>query len=377
MRILIRLFLILCTAAVTASCLPLPCCAAAEIPAALSETLQDAEQSLPEDAQQAMTDADLSFQEPEHVLQISPSDYLRRFFDTLKQETAAPFLLLCALLSLTLLSSLLSGLSDTVQDSGMRRIVGTLCVLVCTAGASKPLCECLKRTANALETEQFFMLSFVPVFAAFLAAGGHAASGASYQIFILFLTETLTELIHTVLFPLLQIAAAVGIVDAVNPRLKLGGFVSGFRSVTVWVLGTGMTLFSALLSVRSFVAASADSLAAKSVKLLSSSMIPIVGNAVSDAYSTVQGSIRLVRNGAGAIGILVLLGMILPPLISLLLYRAAFGAARIFAEATGTDALAALFRHIQAVLSAAFAMLICFSLMLIFSCALLLLLTNG
>ncbi|MBR6107058.1 MAG: hypothetical protein IKQ39_03530 [Oscillospiraceae bacterium] len=377
MHRLIRTLLTLCTLLLTALLLSGTCFAETELPPELSDTLSQADEMVPEAAREALSESEISFQEPESVLELSPSDYLHRFLRTLKQEAAAPLTLLGALLSLTLLSSLLSGLSDTVTESGMRRLVGTLCVLICTAGAARPLCGCLRRTAEALQTGQLFMLSFVPVFSAFLAAGGHAASGAAYQVFILFLSETVMQLTNALLFPLLQTAAAIGIVDAVNPELRLGGFVSGFRTAVTWTLTSLMTLFSALLSVRSFVAASADSLAAKSVKLLSSSLIPIVGSAVSDAYGTVQGSLRLVRNGAGAIGILVLLALILPPLLSLLLYRAVFAAARIFADAAGTDALSALFKHIQSVLAAAFAMLICFAVMLIFSCAILLLLTNG
>ncbi len=377
MHRMIRMIASCCALILAVLLLTRTCSAEVTLPPELSDTLRQADEMVPESAKDTLEETEISFEHPETVLEISPSDYLHRFFRTLKQEAAAPVVLLGALLSLTLLSALLSGLGDTVADSGMRRLVGTFCVLICSAGAARPLCDCLRRTADALQTGQLFMLSFVPVFSAFLAAGGHAASGAAYQVFILFLSETVMQLTNLILFPLLQMAAAIGIVDAVNPNLRLGGFVSGFQKAVTWTLASVMTLFSALLSVRSFVAASADSLAAKSVKLLSSSLIPIVGGAVSDAYTTVQGSLRLVRNGAGAIGILVLLALVLPPLLSLLLYRAIFAAARIFADAAGTDALAALFQHIQSMLAAAFAMLICFALMLIFTCAIMLLLTNG
>ena len=376
MRAVIRtaVIVILCLAGFL--CSGAPCCADTVLPQEITETLEDTERILPEEAQETLDGAGISIKDPETVLNLSPSFYLEQFTDTLKKETASPFILLGTLLSVTLLSSLLSGLGDTVGDGGMKRLVGTLCALLCTAASAKPLCACLIRTAQTLETGRLFMLSFVPVFSAFLAAGGHVASGASYQVFILFLTEGAMQLTNALLFPLLQTAAAIGIVDAVNPELKLSGFVNGFRTVITWTLGTFMALFSALLSVRSFVAASADSVASKSVKLLSSSLIPIVGGAVSEAYGTVQGSIRLVRNGTGAVGILVLLSIILPPLLSLILYRAVFAISRIFADIAGTKSLAALFRNAQAVLAAAFAMLICFAVMLIFASAILLLLTG-
>ena len=73
----------------------------------------------------------------------------------------------------------------------------------------------------------------------------------------------------------------------------------------------------------------------------------------------------------------VLLCMVLPPLLSLILYRAVFAVSGMFAEIAGTRTLAALFKNIQSVLAAAFAVLICFAMMLIFSCAVILLLTGG
>ncbi|MBQ8922042.1 MAG: hypothetical protein IJ060_07780 [Oscillospiraceae bacterium] len=377
MRHMIRVAVILAGCFLCMVCTARTCHADTTLPPDISGTLRDADFVIPEEVQEPAAALGISAEEPESLLSLSPSDFLRSFNGTLVQELRAPVVLLTGLMSLTLLSSLLGGLGDTVADSGMRRLVGMLCAMICTAGAAAPLCTCLQRTAAALENGQAFMLSFVPVFSAFLAAGGQVASGATYQLFILFLTETMMHLTNRLLFPLLQMSAAIGIADAVNPELRLGSFVSGFRSAVKWMLGTFMTLFSALLSIRSFVSVSADSLAAKSVKLLSSSLIPIVGGAVSDAYGTVQGSIRLVRSGTGAFGIFILLWMVLPPLLSLMLYRAVFGISGMFAEIAGTKTLSALFRNIQSVLAAAFAMLICFSMMLIFSCAVLLLLTGG
>ncbi|MBR3418139.1 MAG: hypothetical protein IKG82_05560, partial [Oscillospiraceae bacterium] len=104
---------------------------------------------------------------------------------------------------------------------------------------------------------------------------------------------------------------------------------------------------------------------------------PIVGSAVSEAYSTVQGSIRLLRNGTGAVGVLVILWLTLPPLLSLLIYRAVFWLMQLFSELAGAESLAKLYKNMQTVLSAAFAMLICDAVMLTVSGALMILLTGA
>lgn len=336
-----------------------------------------AELEVPPDAAAGLEAIGISPEQPESAAELSPESALHLLMRTAAEEAAAPLKLCGTLLTLTVLCTLLGSLADTASDASVRHIYEMLCAAVCIGSAAKPLCSCLIRTAQALETGRVFMGSYVPVFSGFLAAGGSVAGSAAYQVFVLFLTEGIMQLTGTVLFPLTQMAAALGIADAVNPRLKLSSTVTAFRTVVTWTLGFVMTMFSALLSIRSIVASAADSLAARSVRLITSGAVPIVGSAVADAFGTVQGSILLLRNGIGAVGILVILWLVLPPLLSLLLYRAAFRITLMFAEPAGADCMVQLCKNAQHVLSAAFAMLVCFGVMLTVSSAVMLLLTGN
>ncbi|MBR5371696.1 MAG: hypothetical protein IK130_05730, partial [Oscillospiraceae bacterium] len=63
--------------------------------------------------------------------------------------------------------------------------------------------------------------------------------------------------------------------------------------------------------------------------------------------------------------------------LSLIAYRLVFRAAGTAASMAGADTLAKLFQNAHTVLSAAFAMLVCFALMLVFSTALMMILIRG
>lgn len=354
-------------------------CTCAAISDTPSNALEQAaaEIAIPSDVQTEFDRIGIETDNPESLLALSPEELLHSLLRKAAQEASAPLRLCGVLLTLTVLCALLGNLGDAAADGTLRRIFDALCSLLCIGTAASPLCDLLVRTAMALDQGHTFMTGFIPVFGAFIAAGGHVASGTAYQVCVLFLTEGIMQLLHGILYPVLQMSAALGIADAVNPSLRLCGFVNGLRTAVTWILGFVMTMFAALLSVRSIVASAADSLASKSVKLLASGLIPIVGSAVSDAYGTVQGSIRLLRNGVGAVGILVILWLILPPLISLCLYRLIFRINGIFAEMAGTQPLCRLYQNIQALLSAAFAILVCFAVMMIVSSAAVLLLLGG
>lgn len=330
---------------------------------------------IPQDAEDALHETGVDPAAPAGIASLSPDSVWQRLRQTAAEEAAAPLKLCGTLLALTVLTALLGGFSDAAAGEALRQQYDTICTVICVCTAVKPVCTCLIRTADALSDGQVFMAGYVPVFAAFLAAGGSVAGSSTYQVFVLFLTEGFMQLTNAVLFPLLQMGTAAGIADAIAPKLKLGRLAEGFRNAVTWLLGTVTALFSGLLSVRGFVASAADTLASKSVRLLTSG-IPIVGSAVSEAYSTVQGSIRLLRNGTGAVGILVILWLTLPPLLSLLIYRAVFWLMQLFSELAGAESLSKLYKNMQTVLAAAFAMLICDAVMLTVSGALMILLTG-
>ena len=353
----------------------IPCAAESDPLAPLYDSLSEIE--YPAGADTGLEAIGISPDQPETAADLSPESAVSLLLQTAAEEAAAPLKLCGTLLTVTVLCTLLGSLADTAANASLRQGFGMICAAVCVGSAAEPLCTCLIRTAEALETGRVFMSSFVPVFGGFLAAGGAVAGSASYQVFVLFLTEGIMQLTGAILFPLTQTAAALGIADAVNPKLKLGSMIAGFRSVITWILSFVMTMFSALLSIRSFVATAADSLAAKSVRLITSGAVPIVGSAVADAFGTVQGSILLLRNGIGAVGILVILWLVVPPLISLLLYRAAFRITMMLAEPAGAECMVHLCKNAQHILSAAFAMLVCFGVMLTVSSAVMLLLTGS
>lgn len=333
--------------------------------------------AMPDGVDAVLEDMGISAEDPTSILTVSPSAWFSMLWASVREELAAPVVLLTALLTLILLSATLAGMNDTVASGGLRRLLDTLCVLISVGAVSTPICTCLTRTADALTEGGVFMGSFVPVFGGFLAAGGAIAAGTSYQVLVFFLTELMQQLNVHLLFPLLTSAAALGIADAVHPALHLGGLVTAIRKLVTWLLGFLMTAFAALLSVRSFVASAADGLGTKTVKLLTSSLIPVVGGAVSDAYGTVQGSIRLLQSGTGILGVLAIAWLTVPPLLSVLCYRAAFGAAGMVAELVGAEAMGRLCKGVESVLSAAFAMLVTYAMMLMFSTAIMLMLTGS
>ena len=85
-----------------------------------------------------------------------------------------------------------------------------------------------------------------------------------------------------------------------------------------------MTVLVFVLGAQTAIAGAADTAAARGAKLISSTVIPVVGGAVGDTLRTVAGSVSYVKSVVGVGGIVLIILLTLPPIISVLLTRTVF-----------------------------------------------------
>ena len=78
-----------------------------------------------------------------------------------------------------------------------------------------------------------------------------------------------------------------------------------------------------------------DSVAMRGAKMLAGSAIPVVGGSVGDTLKTVAGSVKFLKSTVGIGGIVLLCMLLLPTLLSVLLYRLSFIAAAACADYLG------------------------------------------
>ena len=168
------------------------------------------------------------------------------------------------------------------------------------------------------------MLGMIPVAGTVWAMGGNIST-ASVGSAGLYSFLTISEFFCArTLMPITSLCIAFALCRSLSPELDLQGFSSAIKKTYTFSLGFIMTLMLALLSAQSSLSAAADSTAARAAKMVTSSMIPIVGGSVSETLRTVASSVQYIKSVVGVSGIVFLLMLLLPTLISLLLTRLAF-----------------------------------------------------
>lgn len=291
------------------------------------------------------------------------------FSDYLSGRISQPFAMLGGLLTVILFAALLQGIQDDPKRRAVGQVYEFVCALAAVAVLAEPLCQSFAAVESALSQGASFMTLFVPVFAGILAAGGTVTSAVSYQT----ARGSPGGRRDADDYPCAAAVLHHGLFTG-NRGCRQSVCVRGRTAAAVpevYHLGAGVAddlvsggAFHAELAGRQFGYSGIQN-----HQVCDRQLCAVVGNAVSDAYTTVRSSLQILRSTTGVIGIVSLCVLFLPPLVQLLLYRAVVAVGAAAAELFGTKSLLRLLRGTQQALAIAFALLVCFGIMFVVATA--------
>ncbi len=323
--------------------------------------------SVTDEARDFFDDNNITLEKSESLTKISVKDVLLYILKNVKHSLTKPMRLLGFSIAIIILVAVIDGLNSENSSSSLSKIFDIIGVLLCITVMYKYISDSINITAKALKDGSNFMLCYVPVFASIVGASGNITSAGVYNTLVMAVAQGGVTIASSFLLPLLGIYMSMAIVEAINPALSLGGITSGIKKALLWILSLLMTLFVGMITIQSIVGTSADSVAIRAGKFVTSSFVPVIGGAISDAYTTVRGSLGLLRSGIGTFGIVILLLTILPPIITVGVTKIAVAFSCFISEVLGVNKVNLLLKNISSVLSIAISLMVCFSLLLIIS----------
>lgn len=179
---------------------------------------------------------------------------------------------------------------------------------------------------ETVESMADWMQRLFPVLITLLAAVGGTASSAFYQPAMMAAAGSMTTLVRHVAMPLTTGMAMLTMVGGLSENLRVSRLCRLLRQAACWTLGFGFTVFIGVMTVQGVSAASVDGVSIRTAKYALDNFIPIVGGMFADTVDTLVGCSLVVHNAVGVLGLLMLLGMLMTPLLrtvmTLLLYRA-------------------------------------------------------
>ena len=299
------------------------------------------------------------------VKALQPDSVWNTLWDVATTESAPAVRVGGTILGALLLCSLLDGLRRLSDEPAMADVFRMVGLLAVGLALMAPLCDCLKRAAEAVDGALVFMGSFVPVYAAVLATNGQPSSALSFQTVVLFVSEGMTLLMGRVIVPLLSVSLGLGTVGGLGTEWKLDA-ISGFLGkLCAWLTGLCCTIFVGLLSLQTLVGASADSVAIRAVRFSVVNLVPVIGSSIGEAFGTIKNCLHVLRTTLGAFGITATAVLLLPPLLSCGWWILLLGLCAAASDVLGFTALSRMLRAAAGVIRTMTAVLICCGLFLI------------
>lgn len=308
----------------------------------LPDELSEARDKLPEESEELLPNSmfadDLSeladgideFLNPRNIFTV-----IKNTFSFYSKEGIRLF---ATLLGIVIISSLISSLGKVVENDSLTGVFGICRVGVVFCSILEVLKLHIYDVVEYFERLNSLMLCMVPALGATLAMGGNinsAATGSS----TLYGFITVSEGICAVsVMPICVTVTALGLVSGISPDMKLGRISGAIKKGYSIFLGFIMTVMLTILSATTEVASAADGVASKTAKLAASTFIPVVGGSVGETLRAVAASAGYIKSVVGVSGIVFLVSLLLPTLISLIVCRMVFMIVSTVADMIGSDA---------------------------------------
>ena len=241
----------------------------------------------------------------------------RAIVSIIGKEVASGITALGSILVIIVIHSILKTFSEGLNNKGISQItyyVEYILIVTLIMTNFTSIIEITKQTTQNLVG---FMNSLIPILITLMITTGNITTANVVQPVILFLIGFIGNGIITIILPLLLISTVLGIISNISNKIQINKLSKYFKSSIVWVLGIVLTVFVGVLSIEGTLTSSVDGITAKTAKAAVSSFIPIVGKILGDAVDTVIGCSAVLKNAVGLVGIVIIIGICILPIIRL------------------------------------------------------------
>lgn len=162
-----------------------------------------------------------------------------------------------------------------------------------------------------------FMNMLVPLLIALITATGQFATGTILQPVLIFSVVFIGNIISLVVLPIVTASMILSIASNLSDKVQIGKLAKFFKSGVTWFLGFVITIFVGLVSLEGTLTSSVDGITIKGIKSATGAFIPVVGKVLGDSVDTVLGATSIIKNSIGFVGIIIIIGICVMPIIKL------------------------------------------------------------
>lgn len=211
----------------------------------------------------------------------------------------------------------MSSISDSLENKGVSQVTYFVELILIITLIVSTFSNCISLVKNTIQNLVGFSNSLIPILMTLMLTTGAITSAGMIQPILLLLINFIGNAISNFILPIVLISTSLNIISQISDEIKISKIPKFLNSATIWVLGIIMTLFVTVLSLEGSLTQTVDGVTAKTTKAAVSTVIPVVGKILGDATDAVIGCAGILKNAVGFVGVIVILGICLSPIIKL------------------------------------------------------------
>lgn len=301
-------------------------------------------ESLPDDVLELYETLGIDSLDFDSIFNVSGSDILELIKKIITGAVESPLVSVVRMVAAVIILAVFECFMP--DNSKIKDVINLVGALFCVLNIIKPLSFAVTSSVSSISVSGKFMLMLIPVITGVVSASGNPTLAVSFQS-IAFVSAQLIALFATeVIVPIVGVILSLDIVGSLIPGFSLSSFTDVIKKSITTILSFCATVFVSFLGLKAGMANTADTLMARGMKLVISSAVPVIGGALSEAYSGVVGNMMLVKSTIGVFGIGAIALITLPSCIQLIVWILALkissGIAAMFEQRQISDLLKAV-----------------------------------
>ena len=248
---------------------------------------------------------------------VDNSSIIKRVLKIFANEILKTIKTLVGVLVIVLIHSILKNVADGLENSDISNIIYFVQYILIISLVMNNFSDIVISVKNTINNLVGFMNTLIPILITLMIYTGSVVTSGLIQPIILFVVEFVANVLNTIILPAISIITALIIISKISDKVQIGKLASFMKSSIVWFLSIILTIFVGVVSLEGTLTSSVDGITAKTAKAAVSSLIPVVGKILGDSVDSVLGCGLILKNALGVVGVLVIIGICIIPIIKL------------------------------------------------------------
>lgn len=219
------------------------------------------------------------------------------------------------ILIIIVIHSVLKSIIENLGNDSTATVTYFIQYLIIVTIVINTFTDSIEIVKNSILNIVSYMNLYAPILLTLMLASGSLVVSSTSEMILLFAINLIGNILENFIIPLIFISTVLSIVSNFSSKIHLSRLSKFFKSATMWILGIILTIFICVLSVEGTLGNSIDNFTAKTSKAAVSTFIPVVGKVMGDSVDSILGSINILKNSVGIIGVVILVSIVLFPII--------------------------------------------------------------